>query len=286
MIIDLLTIVIAVASGLPMSPDSDSPSMLCASQFGLAVQAQHRQLSASEREQVATCALAELRFLKASLDAIRGLASASQEQLPAMPASAKGPVSAAAAIVERFRQGDPDLAWYSAYWQDHGLVGLRVAEFMFDGNAQAFWGASALSVSKSCGQICKFFAMINSEPASLDDKVNYLLEKAEGSSDLAAVRLAELGSEALNKAFNLVSGPWPAPQDLRGVRRRGLRAMSVFLALRAAGDSRSGQVDFSGAEQPLKDLAAYLRMTRPLAASEQDLHFSRFGYFFKHLKSM
>lgn len=281
----LLLVLCTTGTGLAYTAPADyARDMMCGAQWALANQAAVRILTANEVNSVADCASSGLRLLHHSLKSIRSPGSQpSQTALMAGRADAPEILVAGNALVEAFRQGVPDAAWYAQFWSTYGTVGLAAAEALLDGQIAPLRAAIAAAgeggVANGCSVHCEFFVAAAGLPQTPTAQVDYIFAQLEQRSDpmIGVVLLAELDKPAHDRALALVSTPWPV-NDPAMQSERSWQAVCVYLALRAAGDSRFSQVELG---QAVPAAASHVTLVKTPFNSNPDLHFTREAFVVK-----
>lgn len=280
----LLVLLCVVGSGFARTTPADyARDMMCAAPWALAEQASTRTLTAEEVKAVAVCAPAGLRLLHHSLLSIRSSGSRPiQRSLTAGLTDAPDILVAGSALVEAFRHGTPDAVWYSQFWSRYDTVGLAAAEILLEGQIDhlrsAITAAGEGGVASACSVQCEFFAAAAGLPQSPIAQVDYIFEQLERRSDpmIGVVLLTESSKPARDRAFELVSAPWPSDPFIQV--KRSWQALCVYLALRAAGDARFSQVGLSRA---IPAAAVHATLVKTPFNSNPDLHFTREAFLIR-----
>lgn len=274
------------SAGASMPTQRLSPTK-CLAEWDLAVESAGRVLSVSELAAIAACTAAELVLLRNNAKALSGQSGFAQLDFAPRPHS-KGTIAAARDLVSRYRQGTPDASWYQNYWSKHGQNAVFASEILFDGNAlavkQAAVAAGHSSAMEECSRFCIFMSLIQSEPTSDSERLAYLLKMSSTMADMAGVRLGELPASMRDLAFSQLAGSWPSAEAARKLHEA--RLFSLFVALRAVGDDRHSDLDFSTAVAPIRQRVHTIRSALKLAAGQRDLRFTREGFLVAELVRM
>ncbi|MGK0358886.1 MAG: hypothetical protein ACI9U2_001180 [Bradymonadia bacterium] len=268
-----------------LPPQNLSPTA-CLAEWNLANEAANRLLSARELALISNCILAELRVLRITAAAIRGQGGVVQADFAPRRYS-KGTVAAARALVTRHRQGVPGPAWHRRFWLKHDHTAVLASEIVLGEASAVKFAAQAegsREVASQCSRFCMFSALVSAEPVSEAHQVRSVLYASSKTADMAGVRLGELSPSSRAVAFAQVTRALPKDESARLQRYRQLFA--VFIALRAVGDDRHAQLDFSNAAAPIRGHVHSIRTSMNLGPGQRDLRFTREGFFVGELVRM
>lgn len=268
-------------------PQGSVSSTACLSEWVLAENEQNRMLTSGELALVSRCLGAKLLVLRKNAEALRSGDGLIQNEFPPT-AYAKGTVAAAHELVAKYRQGTPDAGWYKDFWQQHQQAAILASEFLFSGDAEAVRNAAVAAgspeVAGQCSRLCRYGALIRGEPDAPTDKVNHLFDASSKMADMAGVRLGELPASTRDLAYRQMAGVWPTDPAAR--YRHGGKLFAVFLALRAVGDDRHAQLDFTSAVKQVRQRVDHIRASMVLKAGQRDLRFTREGFLIQELIQM
>lgn len=282
-----LSLSFVAADTYAVLPGAKVSASACQAEWSLAKNGQNRVLSDAELTSISTCLGARLLLLRQNAEALRNQGGVLQNEFSS-PTFAKGTVAAAHELVARYRQGTPDAAWYEDFWRRHHQAAILASEFLFSGDAAAVKRAAVAAgspeVAGQCSRLCRYGTLIRGEPDAPAEKVNYLFDASSKMADMAGVRLGELPASTRDLAYRQVAGVWPTDPAAR--YRHGGKLFAVFLALRAVGDDRHAQLDFTGAVKQVRRRVDHIRASMVLTAGQRDLRFTREGFLIKELNQM